>query len=1020
VAELLNPYIAGAPVTDARMFFGREDVFDWIERSLAGRYADHILVIHGQRRVGKTSVLKQLPNRLPERYIPVFFDLQGRTHTTLDRFLWWLAREVVRTLKQDRGAVVPVPEKDPFSQDPEYLEGQFLPGLEPHLRDHILLLTFDEFDNLEEAEIRETLGRPLVEYLRRLMGNPRLNFIFSIGSSGRKLENMQASYTEFFKAALYKKVSFLDEEDAFALITRPVGGVLEYDPASVRRIYAIASGHPYFTQLLCHELFSQCQKTGARRISENDVRAVLDDVVERGTVNLKFVWDEASDLEKWCLAALAQMRERVDNRSVEEYLHRQRVRFTPSDLEAALLHLRQKDVLAPDNHFVVDLMRLWLQKNRPVEQVREELTEVNPIANRYIEIGLEYLESGLHEKAIGSFQEALKVDGDNLGAIVHIGQVYLRQQAFAEAVSQFEQALSIDEEDVTARAGLCQAHLALGDEASARGRVKEAQRSYQQILTINPEHTDARQRMADIFRQLAERSLADHKDEEALSAFRQALAFTPEDEALEARVLEVQEQKRAAVLAALRDRSDQALRERRWEQAIASLEEGLALEPDDPDLLTRMVEARAGYRTSRLAAERARANDLGRAEQWDEALRSWAEYLALEPEDREAAQGEIARLEKARSVAQAYAQAQAALAKKDYDCAIGLLKAIVVEDEGYKNASRLMTEAIEARRARQRFWQGSRVRERVASVVRVISVAAHRVIEARSVRLGFGIGLGLVVVAGASLALMGYFQGVRLSAAQVLAALSIPGPTGTVPATSAPAPTVTPKPDLVLAVASTPTSSPTPTARPTVAATPQPDWVTGFAQPILDAIASRPPDFQDDFDDKSGLWQVWRGCGAMEFLEGELVLRNCSVYRDHMDYPDIVAELDCRFLPETTADVAYWGLIFRTQINLASGYALRIWHDGRVEPTGFEGGQPSFSDGANPDVQPNHLLLIAKGSRFAFYVNDRPLTYVEDDRNRWGTIVFELPTGYEYTYGKPVVVALDSFRLWDISDVAVP
>ena len=108
MGDLINPYIAGAPVTEARMFFGREDVFQWIENSIAGQYADHILVIHGQRRVGKTSVLKQLGNRLPKRYIPVFFDLQGRTHTTLDRFLWWLAREIVRVLKQDRGIEVPL------------------------------------------------------------------------------------------------------------------------------------------------------------------------------------------------------------------------------------------------------------------------------------------------------------------------------------------------------------------------------------------------------------------------------------------------------------------------------------------------------------------------------------------------------------------------------------------------------------------------------------------------------------------------------------------------------------------------------------------------------------------------------------------------------------------------------------------------------------------------------------------------------------------------------------------------
>jgi hypothetical protein len=31
--------------------------------------------------------------------------------------------------------------------------------------------------------------------------------------------------------------------------------------------------------------------------------------------------------------------------------------------------------------------------------------------------------------------------------------------------------------------------------------------------------------------------------------------------------------------------------------------------------------------------------------------------------------------------------------------------------------------------------------------------------------------------------------------------------------------------------------------------------VTDFAQPILDAIANQTPDFQDDFDDKSGGWR---------------------------------------------------------------------------------------------------------------------------------------------------------------------
>src|SRR3989304_4297546 len=489
MGEIVNPYIAGAPVTEQRMFAGREDIFQWIENSIAGQYADHILVIHGQRRVGKTSVLKQLGNRLPKRYIPVFFDLQGRTHTTLDRFLWWLAREIVRVLKQERNIEIPIPEKEDFARDPEYFENQFLPDLGPALHGGTLLLTFDEFDNLEESEVRDELARPLIDYLRRLMETKGLNFVFSIGSSGRKLENMQAAYTEFFKTALYKKISFLNEEQTHNLVTRPVEDILEYDRQAVNRIYKIAGGHPYFTQLTCHELFARCQRTEQRCIKEQDVESVLEDVVERGTVNLKFVWDEASDIEKWGLAALAQL-DKTDNRALADFLRKQRVRFSETDLTSGLLHLREKDVLTPQNRFIIHLLIIWLQKNRPIEQVREELTEANPIASRFIEIGLEFRDGGQYEKAIEFFRQALSVSADNLQAQVNIALTYSAQAQPEQAITEFEKALTIDDEDVASRSGLCDAHLALGDAAMKRGRAKDAVLSYQRGRAVNAEQLD--------------------------------------------------------------------------------------------------------------------------------------------------------------------------------------------------------------------------------------------------------------------------------------------------------------------------------------------------------------------------------------------------------------------------------------------------------------------------------------------------------------------------------------------------
>ncbi|NQU29407.1 MAG: tetratricopeptide repeat protein, partial [Anaerolineae bacterium] len=635
MSKLLNPYIAGAPVIEARMFFGRGDVFDWVERSLAGQYTNHILVLHGQRRVGKTSVLKQLSNHLPERYIPVFFDLQGRTRTTLDRFLWWLTREITRVLKKEHNIIVPIPARDAFEKDTEYFENVFLPGLIPVIGDRSLLLTFDEFDSLEDIESKDDLAGPLVDYLRRLMEQPQISFIFSIGSSGRKLENMQASYTEFFKTALYKKISFLTKKETANLISGPVAGLLEYDRVAIERIYKIASGHPYFTQLICHELFSRCQESEELSISESDVKAVLDDVVERGTVNLKFVWDEASDLEKWVLAALAQMEGDVGKRSLGAYLQQLRVRFSDSDLMTSLLHLQEKDVITRENHFVIHLLKLWLIKNRHLDQVREELTEANPIANRYIEIGLEFKDNGLYDRAVQSFQDALEIIPDNIQAQVNIAQVYLDQQNLEKAVDEFEKAMSFDDEDVSARAGLCEAHLAFGDQLLTKNRIKQAIQSFQKVLTINAEHTEARQRMAEIIRQDAEKALADGKDESALAAFAEALGYTPDDENLSARYEQAKAEKRTKVVKSLLSRVDKEESAQRWESAIQILENAIEIAPDDEKVQKRLVNVKAEKKKAELDEYISRADRAAQSGRFGLVISALEEYLKLEPDDRE-------------------------------------------------------------------------------------------------------------------------------------------------------------------------------------------------------------------------------------------------------------------------------------------------------------------------------------------------------------------------------------------------
>ena len=69
MSDIINPYIAGNPVTGPEMFFGREDVFQFLRQTLMGQHRDNVIVLYGQRRTGKTSVLYQMRSHLDPRYL---------------------------------------------------------------------------------------------------------------------------------------------------------------------------------------------------------------------------------------------------------------------------------------------------------------------------------------------------------------------------------------------------------------------------------------------------------------------------------------------------------------------------------------------------------------------------------------------------------------------------------------------------------------------------------------------------------------------------------------------------------------------------------------------------------------------------------------------------------------------------------------------------------------------------------------------------------------------------------------
>lgn len=207
-----------------------------------------------------------------------------------------------------------------------------------------------------------------------------------------------------------------------------------------------------------------------------------------------------------------------------------------------------------------------------------------------------------------------------------------------------------------------------------------------------------------------------------------------------------------------------------------------------------------------------------------------------------------------------------------------------------------------------------------------------------------------------------------------------------------------------------------------------------LAEPILDSIGDRPPDYQDDFRDLDSGWpggstpagDEWGYqddaylISATYFPQGECCI---GVEPDPGPFfSDFVLELDAQFL---AGEVGLWGLNFRESAGdetPAGHYAVGFWPDGsfrvwkNIDGTHIElkqADQPplAFEDGS----ELHHLTVVAQGPEIAFYMDGEPLSYVYDESLSQGGIQLEIENLEPDTLLR---ARYDNLKVWNISDSA--
>ncbi|NEN89829.1 MAG: AAA family ATPase [Okeania sp. SIO3H1] len=384
-----NPYIIGVPIHKPESFFGREDLFLFIKDNL--KQNAKVILLHGQRRIGKSSVLLQVHNFVQlERFLFVFLSLEGKSRKSVSDVLYEIASEILEYLEDEFELEVDgvrIPSKKDLQKEQELFSEVFLRQVFEVIDGKNLVLLLDEFDVLGEHS-EDTASTHLFPYLKSLVDEQEQLFIIPV--VGRRLDDMP-NLLGLFHEAPNLRIGLLSERNAERLITEPAQGVLEYQPDAIQGIIELSAGHPYFTQIICFALFSKAREEGRSLVTREDVESIVDKALENAEAGLAWFYDGLPIPERVVFSAVAQAQQMATGKAeffVEDpltVLRKYGVIQTKSLIQAGerltkwgfvdLLEVLEPPKKVSAYKVKIELVRRWLLKRHPLKQEIRELWE---------------------------------------------------------------------------------------------------------------------------------------------------------------------------------------------------------------------------------------------------------------------------------------------------------------------------------------------------------------------------------------------------------------------------------------------------------------------------------------------------------------------------------------------------------------------------------------------------------------------------------------------------------------------
>ena len=509
-----NPYITGNPVGNGHAFIGRVDILKNVLNTLDNPNENGI-ILYGQRRIGKTSVLQRLDQTLSEQnqFCPVYFDLQDKDALTLDQVLQYLADHI--SLQ---------PGITPFVNWTMDIQSDFQNAFIPNVLKQLspktsLVLLFDEFDILDCPTNEHAINAffPYFRNLMRLDAN-RLKFVFVIG---RRPEDLSSVYLSLFKGVKSLHVSLLNSEETESLIRMSEQNEsLMWSHQTIEKVTELTGGHPYLTQQLCQVIWDE--KRSLKGIVEfQDIEFSVSKALACATNSLEWLWDGLGPAERVVISALAANGPHIiSQESLENILQESGVRILIGELRDAPNVLKEWNLIQFEGdgfRMQVEMLRRWIVEKKPLSRVKDELDRILPVAENLFQAAYRLYQSGELNETRQLLHRCLGHNPNHMKATQLLAEILLAEGDLIEARKLLETLYEYNPS--LARPRLIQTLLTQAKQTSEE---TEQLGLFEKVLTIDSRQPEAVAACSQLWEKKGDTAFEQNNYEFALTAYEKA------------------------------------------------------------------------------------------------------------------------------------------------------------------------------------------------------------------------------------------------------------------------------------------------------------------------------------------------------------------------------------------------------------------------------------------------------------------------------------------------------------------